>query len=210
VADRILSYTGKHTLPPTVAPIKVPVVVVPHNDVQGVQVTVGGQPRGQTETLTDVGRLAMEQSEALLPQVLGRAIARRVVKKAAIYGAKEGLEQKKGSGLSLALDLAGVVWEATESADTRCWGLLPEKIQVLRLELPAGTHQVALQPVSRQGYPLGPVETTTVQIDDGRNTYALASFPTGRLTGEIVTNEHAEPTGARTATLAPPAQPTIQ
>ena len=43
------------------------------------------------------------------------------------------------------LNAAGVVWEATESADTRCWGLLPEKIQVLRIELPAGQHQLSLQ-----------------------------------------------------------------
>ena len=42
---------------------------------------------------------------------------------------------------SVALDIAGIAWEATEAADTRCWGLLPEKIQVLRIELPAGRHQ---------------------------------------------------------------------
>ena len=32
-----------------------------------------------------------------------------------------------------------MAWEASEAADTRCWGLLPDKIQVLRIELPAGT-----------------------------------------------------------------------
>jgi len=42
----------------------------------------------------------------------------------------------------LAVDLAGVAWEATESADTRCWGLLPDQIQVLRVELPAGRHEI--------------------------------------------------------------------
>ena len=66
------------------------------------------------------------------------------------------------------LDVAGVVWEATESADTRCWGLLPDKIQVLRLELPAGTHQLALQPVSANGVPQGPPQPATVQVAAGR------------------------------------------
>ena len=32
--------------------------------------------------------------------------------------------------------------ELPEAADTRCWGLLPDKIQVLRIELPAGRHRV--------------------------------------------------------------------
>ena len=79
-----------------------------------------------------------------------------------------------------------MIWEATESADTRCWGLLPDKIQVLRVELPAGKHQLQLQPVNHQGLPQGPVQPTTVEIADGRNAYVLASFPTGRLAGKVV------------------------
>ena len=56
-------------------------------------------------------------------------------------GLREEAQPQEAGMLSggLALDVAGVVWEATESADTRCWGLLPDKIQVMRLELPAGT-----------------------------------------------------------------------
>jgi hypothetical protein len=187
VADRILSATAEHTLPPTVAPVKVPRVVVPANAVQGVRVRVDGQARGQTETLTDVGRMAVEQAEALRATVIGRAVARRVVKKAAVYGAKEVLEPAKGGAASIALDVAGVVWEATESADTRCWGLLPEKIQVLRLELPAGSHELTLEPVGPGGGPLGAGSPARVEVRDGRNTYVLASFPTGRLAGRVVT-----------------------
>ena len=184
VADRVLTYTGKHSLPPTVAPIKVPRVVAPPNEVKAVRVAVDGQDRGQTETITDVGRHAVQQADAIFPHVLGRAIARRVVKKAVVYGAKE-LTQVESSGLTnLALDVAGVVWEASESADTRCWGLLPEKIQVLRLELPAGKHQLALQAVGAAGA----AASAPIQIDDSRNTYVLANFPTGRLVGRIVAN----------------------
>jgi uncharacterized protein len=189
VADRILSACGRQTLPPTVAPIKVPRVVTPPNEVQAVGVVVDGRDGGRTETLTDVGRLAVEQAEAVLPYTIGRAVARRAVKKAIVYGTKEALKTEKTGLASLGLDVAGVVWEACEAADTRCWGLLPEKIQVLRVELPAGQHQLALQPVSAAGLPLGlPVEHVPVQIDDGRNTYVLASFPTGRLAGQVVSS----------------------
>lgn len=186
VADRILSATAKHTVPPNVAPVKVPRVVRPMNEVQSVGVVVDDQMRGQTETITDVGRMAAEQCEADLPTVIGRAIARRVVKKAAVYGVKEIAGTDKGGLASIALDVAGIVWEATESADTRCWGLLPDKVQVLRLELPAGTHQLALQPLSAHGHPQGSAQPTAVHIDDGRNTYLLANFPTGRLAGQVV------------------------
>jgi hypothetical protein len=190
VADRIVSATAKHTVPPTLAPIKVPRVVQPANRVQSVFVSVDDLPRGPTETLTEVGVMAREQADALFPYVLGRAIARRVLKKAAVYGAKEALPSKgtAGSLTSIGLDVAGVVWEATESADTRCWGLLPEKVQVLRLELPAGTHRLALQPVNGHNAAEGPPASVTVDIADGRNTFALASFPTGRLVGKVVTS----------------------
>jgi hypothetical protein len=188
VADRIVSAVGKRTIPPTLAPVKVPVVVCPANEVQGVRVSLDGRAAGHTETVTDVGQLARQQCEALLPEVIGRAVARRVLKKAAVYGAKEAVGGDKQGVASLAFDVAGVVWEATESADTRCWGLLPDKIQVLRVELPAGTHTLALEPVGAEGTARGPAQTATVQIDDGRNTYVLASFPTGRLAGRIVSS----------------------
>lgn len=186
VADRILSYTGKHTLPPNIAPVKIPKVVTPFNEVQAVRVAVDGQDHGQTATITDVGRMAVEQGEAALPLILGRAIARRVVKKAAIYGAKEAMRVQNAAIANVALDVAGVAWEATESADTRCWGLLPAKIQVLRVELPAGSHQLLLQPTTAVGSRRGGGNAATIEIADGRNTYVLANFPTERLAGQIV------------------------
>jgi uncharacterized protein len=186
IADRILSHTANHSLPPNIAPVKVPRVIVPHNEVQAVRVSVDGRQHGDTATLTDVGAMARDQADAVLPHTVARAVARRVVKKAAVYGAKEALDTQKGGGIEIVLDIAGVVWEATESADTRCWGLLPDKVQVLRVELPAGKHQLQLQPVNHQGLPQGPTQPAAVEVFDGRNTYVLASFPTGRLAGKVV------------------------
>lgn len=190
VADRILSAAGKRSLPPTVAPIKVPRVVVPPSDVQSVKVTVEGRDLGQTETLTDVGRLALEQAEAERPLVIGRAVARRAAKKAVVFGVKEVLQTQKNDVVNLLLDVTGVIWEGLESADTRCWGVLPAQIQVLRLELPAGTHTLALQPVGVSGVPLGPIESARIAVEDGRNAYVLASFPTSRIAGRVVATRH--------------------
>ena len=88
------------------------------------------------------------------------------------------------------MDAAGVLWEATESADTRCWGLLPDTIQVIRIELPAGQHGVTLQPLLA-GRRIGSgAHGRQVTIDDGRNTYMLANFPGPDLVGEILTSRH--------------------
>ena len=190
IADRILSHTGKHSLPPTVAPVKVPQVVLTPGEVRSVQVAVDGQQRGTTETITDVGRLAVDQYEAIYPRVLARAVVRRVIKKGAVYASKEALGKANQPVVNFALDLAGVAWEATEAADTRCWGLLPDKIQVLRLELPAGEHEIALRPACDRGA-CGSAEKIRIRIAGGRNTYLLANFPGKRLVGKILTNEPA-------------------
>lgn len=188
IADRTLSALGKQSLPPTIAPIKIPVVSRPVNQVAAVTVGLDGKPVGRTETLTDVGLMAFEQAEALLPETLARAVVRRVVKKGIVYGAKEAIGSDQTKLSSLALNAAGVAWEATESADTRCWGLLPDKIQVIRVELPAGDHTLTVQPTAANGVLLGAAEPVSVSVQDGRNTYVLATFPGARPVGKVLTS----------------------
>lgn len=185
VADRILSAVGKYDLPPTVAPIRVPIVVERLNRIRQVDVDLDGTPAGETATLVDVGRMARLHYDARYQQIVGRAVARRIVKKAAVYAVKDRVEADRQPLVNLALNLAGIAWEATEAPDTRCWGLLPASIQVLRIELPAGDHTLALQPADPQG-PFGEAAATNLHIEEGRNTYVLASFPDARLVGEVV------------------------
>lgn len=188
IADRIVSAVGKHELPPTIAPIRVPKLVPRPNRISRVEVTVDGEPSGDTATLVDVGRVALAHYEADYPAIVGRAVARRVLKKAAVYAVKDNVQGgRPGPFADIALTLAGVAWEATEAPDTRCWGLLPDQIQVLRLELPAGDHVIGLNPADRHAA-LGRQELATVTIRDSRNTYLLANFPEGRLVGDIVTS----------------------
>jgi hypothetical protein len=187
VADRILSNNSKYTLPPTIAPIKVPKVVTRDSGVSNVRVAVDQRRVGSTATITDIGHMAVEQYDAIYPRVIGTAVVRRIVKKGVIYGTKEVIGGQRDSLLNFGLDAVGVAWEATEAADTRCWGLLPDKIQVLRVELPAGPHQVSLQAEGSAG--VGKEETANVTIVNGRNTYMLANFPDLRLVGKIVTSQ---------------------
>jgi len=184
IADQIFSATNKYSVPPTVAPVWIPKVVVPYNRIQTVSVKVNQQLIGNTETITNVSQLALEQYEASRNVIIARAIMRRIVKKGVIYAAKEVADVNPW--ISLAMDLGGIVWEATETADTRCWGLLPEKIQVLRLELPEGKHEISLIPKGESGYPIGESRTETIRVHRGRNTYVLANFVDERLVGKVV------------------------
>ena len=186
VADRIVSAVGDQTLPPTIAPIKVPKVVASHNVIASVGIDVDGRPAAQTQTITDLTAMAVAQGEAIHDQVVGRAVARRALKKASIYGLKELTGIEKHSLAGLGYDALGVLWEATENADTRCWSLLPDKIQVVRLELPVGEHQLTLRPLSHGGRGFGEGATQSVTVSDGRNTYVLASFPGPRLVGKVL------------------------
>ena len=185
IADRIVSAVGPYHLPPTIAPIKVPDVVVPPSDVDGVHVSLAARSIGPTVSLANIGQLAETTYRSERNQIVARAVARRVVKKATVVTAKNSVG---ANGLTaLGMDLAGVAWEATESADTRCWGLLPRDIQVLRVEVPSGDHTLELAPMlgnHLRGVPR-PID---VHVDDGRNTYVLCWFPDSHLPGRVLTS----------------------
>ncbi len=146
-----------------------------------MEVRVNDQLAGATETITDLGQIAKQQGDAKLNAEIARAVVRRIVKKSAIYASKDALGTASNGWADILLNVGGVIWEATESADTRCWGLLPEKIQVLRIEVPAGQHQITL--TSNNG---GQPHSTTVEVTDARNSYIYANFPTKELAGEIL------------------------
>jgi hypothetical protein len=199
-ASAVVNATAKRSIPPSIAPIKVPRVVVYHNPMNSVLVSADGRLIGPTATITDVGKLAVEQYEAVYPRVVVRAVVRRAAKEGIIYGAQEVLKTQKNSWASLALDVGGIVWEATESADCRCWGLLPDRIQVLRIELPAGDHQIHLQPDGGFGGLLG--ADTSVRIDPGRNTYLMGVFADGHPIGKLLSSNAPAPLAAPPVRLA--------
>jgi len=187
IADRIISAVGPYSLPPTLAPIKVPDIQLPSIDIDHVGVAIDQKRLGPTQCITSVERLALDTYAANRSAIVARAVARRVIKKASIVAAKkvtgtEGLT-------SLAMDAAGVAWEASESADTRCWGLLPREIQVMRVEVPAGQREVTLHPLINDRIS-GAANTVAIHVNEGQNTYVLACFPDSHTLGKINVNKH--------------------
>ncbi|MDR2437835.1 MAG: hypothetical protein LBE12_00500 [Planctomycetaceae bacterium] len=192
-----LAMSSQRPIIPDFAPVMIPVVVRPYEVVPSLTVSIDGKWSAQTETLTDIGRMAEEQFEAVKPQIIARAVIRRSLKKGIMYGSKEMMDANPW--ISLAMELGGFLWETLETADTRCWNLLPAEIQAARIEVPAGKHRLSLQSsgqvfsLSADGYRRSPSSTRlgkehsrTIQVDAGRNTYVLANFPTNNLIGQIV------------------------
>lgn len=193
IADQIVSATSKYTVPPTVAPVKVPLMVRYRYSPRAVGITVDGQKEFTTQTVTSVGQMALDQFEANKASIIGRAVARRIIKKGALYAAKSGMNlenRNDGDIASLALDIAGIAWEATESADTRCWGLLPDSIQAARIELPQGEHTLNLTAITgTEGFAAqgNAPASVTVSVRDAQDTYVLCCFPDSRLVGKVIT-----------------------
>lgn len=187
IADRILNAVTEQEITPTVAPIKVPIVAPGRSLISEVNVFVDGQRAGTTATIMDVSDFAVAQSQASLPNTVARAVVRRTLKKAAIYAVKDKVGAEAAPLADIGLTVAGIAWEATENADTRCWGLLPDKIQVLRIELPQGSHDITLDPTGRGGSGRA---VTNVQIADGRNTYMMANIPDTAVIGQILTSRN--------------------
>ncbi len=168
---------------PNIAAVKIPALAF-HGDNPGeVVVEVDGGAAGATAAVTDVEATARAEFAAMRDWITARAALRRAFKIAVTEGVKETVNKPKRRGqepdelTDLAISLGGLLWTSLEEADLRCWGLLPATFQVLRLELPAGEHEVALR-AGRHGAAVGAPQTVRVLVRDGFNTYVLGLVPT--------------------------------
>lgn len=64
-----------------------------------------------------------------------------------------------------------------EHADTRCWSLLPREIQVLRLELPVGSHELELSTLGWSDEVYRTSRPIHVNVTNGKNHYVVAIAP---------------------------------
>lgn len=100
------------------------------------------QKHYEVETVEDIDALARYSLEQQMPAIMARATARAVVK----YNTQQTPES--GSLASLLLTVTNMV---TERADTRSWTTLPQEIQLQRIRLPVGEHQISIRMKSSAG-----------------------------------------------------------
>ncbi len=97
IADRILSITGKHTLPPTIAPVKIgrPMPNMPLIQPAGLRCEVlstSNEPLGTSlrfQTIADMNEAALASFERNRDEEIARIVVRRIVKKGTVYVLKK-------------------------------------------------------------------------------------------------------------------------
>ncbi len=177
IATQVYSLAEEQRLAlPNLASVQVPKVHVPHSVVAAVSIDSSGVWLGATQPLVDIAQMAIQQNEAEMPWTIARAVARRVTKEVTV-GQTTRMMGINGIGRDLAHWAVVSAWSATEHADTRCWGLLSREIQVLRAELPQGTHRIGFTSIGASGTPVGKTSIAEVQLSDANNTYVTVFAP---------------------------------
>lgn len=106
-----------------------------------------GDQSVETEPVHDVSaifRLTFEEGAATRTL---RTIARGLAK----YLAVEAIDDDKDTGRQIAGLVANIFAAGTEVADTRSWTMLPDRIHIARLRLPAGDHDVVVEILDEHG-----------------------------------------------------------
>jgi uncharacterized protein len=98
--------------------------------------------------------------------VLKNAAAKETKKKSAQFGSL-------GFLADIAIDVGTAV---TERADTRSWSLLPGAINMARLPIPAGIHNVTATYFSQNGSMIGTRVFNNVSVKPGRKTFISDYF----------------------------------
>lgn len=172
-----------------------------------LHIDVDGDDWGFTQTVTDVEEVAAQEHAATLDYRVARAIARRAIKVGITEGARQGVRSVKTDGSTkqeaaaafaeLTVVALGSLWQASETADLRCWSLLPAQCQALRLELEPGDHTITVRPETPEGLLAEPV-SIQVRVQPSRPSYVVAVCPSVRSAPTLL---------SRQATASEPAPP---
>lgn len=157
------------------APVKVPAVRRIDWSCPPLPIGISGGAAVDTVALLDVNAVAEQQLAANLPWIAARALIRRSVKAVSAAYVEEAVRRKdqKHEIAFVIGALANLAWTALERADTRNWSTLPAEIQVARLELPAGRHDLHL----------GPALQAPILVAAGHDTYVVVLQPSPALPG---------------------------
>ncbi|HQS58527.1 MAG: hypothetical protein B7Y56_11900 [Gallionellales bacterium 35-53-114] len=129
-----------------------------------------GSAVASAEVVEDVNDIAEKSLNDRLPGITARAVARMVVKNAAVGETKKRSNELGAFGLlaNIAMDVGSAV---SERADTRTWSLLPGVINMARLPLPAGKHDITATYYSESGAVLATRVFKDIEIKPGRKAF---------------------------------------
>jgi hypothetical protein len=129
---------------------------------RSLRLTAAGQS-ARTVLAEDLSAIARRTFEAERPALLVRTVARGFSK----YLVSEAAE-KRNKFLGL---LTNLFTAATETADTRGWVSLPHSIQIGRLRLPPGIHDITVEALDAEGRVAETTRLPGVEIRAGERTF---------------------------------------
>ncbi len=112
------------------------------------------------QDLSSIARITFQDKQ---PVILARTVARAMAK----YLAAEGIK-KKNKVLGF---FANLFTASTEAADTRSWVSLPHTVQIGRLHLPPGVHDLTVESLDARGNVIEQKVFSDVRIRPGARTF---------------------------------------
>jgi len=121
-------------------------------------------------TVEDLSSRVADAFEAQRPLVLTRAVGRGVTKYVLTREVERKAKKQGGEVAAFfASRLANLAGNVLEQADTRSWSLLPDRISLARVALPAGEHRVRIE--VRGGEGVDTLDLGTVEIRAGSSVF---------------------------------------
>jgi hypothetical protein len=151
-----------------ISPIKKPDPAFPslpdfvprYNPVREAEVSLNGSVVGRTVILHDIEATAISNLKERKLAMAAKRIAGRVTK------AVVADQIRRRSGNEALAFLTEVALIVSDQADTRSWSLLPRDLQIARISVDAGVHEIRVQPIGG-----GSAESRTVQVDAGKKVF---------------------------------------
>lgn len=139
------------------------------NNVLCARISASGM-QADTQMMENIDAIARASLEAHMGAITARAAVRAIAKGALQESAKHSGGNHDDAALAL-LILVQVASIATERADTRSWLTLPANIQLARLALPPGNHDVTVELLGKDGQVIATQVFPQVSISKAHKTY---------------------------------------
>lgn len=143
---------------------KLPTMVPVFSRINTADVKIENKTIG-TEKVYDLEHIAVttlnEDYARLVARMLGRAATREVIRQSAYHN-------KDNAALNVAA-VGSLIMDIAETADVRQWSTLPASLQVVRVYLPPGKHEVTVTPAG--GAQANPIWKGQIEIKSGKKFF---------------------------------------
>lgn len=144
----------------------VPLLNPSYYDVEYLQISeplLGRKSR--TYTLDDIENTAIQELSERKAGLIAKKVGGIVAKQAAAYGIEKATKSPELG------TLAALFLHLTDRPDLRSWSFLPAKLQLARMSLPAGVHQIILERVGRAGQSTELKKIEKVEVKSDKITF---------------------------------------